>query len=91
MGDPDKFGLTLQEEKLESGGNWPGLVDIDMYEVQNANFKLYGGAQYERLLNEFEFVSHSIEFPKTSINEVASALGTSKSHNVPLFEAAVYI
>jgi hypothetical protein len=36
-------------------------------------------------------VANSIEFPKTSINEVASALGVSKTHNVPLFEAAVWI
>eukprot|EP01126_Amoeba_proteus_P010719 TRINITY_DN1421_c0_g1_i17.p1 TRINITY_DN1421_c0_g1~~TRINITY_DN1421_c0_g1_i17.p1 ORF type:complete len:379 (+),score=74.31 TRINITY_DN1421_c0_g1_i17:1585-2721(+) len=88
MGDPDKFGMTLSEEKAKCGtGDWPVVLQVN-YDIQNANFKLYGGAQYERLLNEFEFVAHSIEFPVTSINEVASALGTSKSHNVPLFEAA---
>eukprot|EP01126_Amoeba_proteus_P059029 TRINITY_DN7681_c0_g1_i3.p1 TRINITY_DN7681_c0_g1~~TRINITY_DN7681_c0_g1_i3.p1 ORF type:complete len:528 (-),score=130.82 TRINITY_DN7681_c0_g1_i3:1432-3015(-) len=89
LGEPDKYGMTLQEEKRESGaGDWPVHVTLD-YEFQNQNFKLYGGAQYERLMNEFEFVAHSIEFPSTSINEVASALGTNKLHNVPLFEAAV--
>jgi GTPase SAR1 family protein len=87
IGDPDRYGQTLKEEKIESGvGDWPNF-DIK-YDIQNSEFKVYGGAQYERLLNEFEYVAHSIEFPKTSINEVASALGTSKSHNVPLFEAA---
>lgn len=53
------------------------------------NFKLYGGSQYERLINEFEFVAHSREFPTPSMNEVASALGSAKSHNVPVFETAV--
>eukprot|EP01125_Pyxidicula_operculata_P022453 TRINITY_DN918_c0_g1_i6.p1 TRINITY_DN918_c0_g1~~TRINITY_DN918_c0_g1_i6.p1 ORF type:complete len:289 (-),score=86.32 TRINITY_DN918_c0_g1_i6:99-935(-) len=87
IGEPDRFGLTLEEEKIECGvGEWPSF-DIS-FDFLNANLKLYGGAQYERLLNEFEFVAHSIEFPKTSINEVASALGTAKSHNAPLFEAA---
>merc|ERR1711939_928731 len=38
--------------------------------------------------NEFEYVAHSTEFPPTSINEVASAIGISKSHNVPVFETA---
>jgi hypothetical protein len=49
---------------------------------------LYGGASYERLMNEFELVSHSMEFPKTSLNEVGSALGTAKYHNAALFETA---
>lgn len=52
-------------------------------------YKLYGGAQYERLLNEFEYVAHAREFPPPSMNEVASALGSAKSHNVPSFETAV--
>ncbi len=68
-------------------GEWPGHT-ID-YDIQNNNFKIYGGAQYERLLNEFEYVAHSKEFPPTSIHEVASAIGTSKFHNVPVFETAV--
>jgi hypothetical protein len=71
----------------EGVGEWPNF-DIK-YEIHNSDLKVYGGAQYERLLNEFEYVANSIEFPKTSINEVASALGVSKTHNVPLFEAAV--
>jgi len=86
-GDPDSYGETLEEEKVNSGvGEWPGF-SFD-YPIQNATFKVYGGSQYERLLNEFEYVSHSMEFPPTSIHEVASTLGTSKSHNVPNFEAA---
>ncbi|KAL6054695.1 putative Interferon-induced GTP-binding protein Mx2 [Balamuthia mandrillaris] len=87
IGNPDVFGQTLLEEKSTSGiGEWPGLA-ID-YQVPNSGFKVYGGAQYERLLTEFEYVAHSKEFPPTSINEVAAAIGTSKFHNVPVYETA---
>ena len=51
--------------------------------------KLYGGSQYARLLNEFEYVAHSVEFPLTSIDEVACSIGNLKSHNTPSFECAV--
>ena len=41
MGDPDKFGLTLQEEKAESGiGEWPIAASIvELYQIQNSEFK----------------------------------------------------
>uniref|UniRef100_A0A6B2KYK6 Dynamin-type G domain-containing protein n=1 Tax=Arcella intermedia TaxID=1963864 RepID=A0A6B2KYK6_9EUKA len=87
VGEPDKFGLTLKEEIASMGDFvWPNC-SVD-FNFQNSDLKLYGGASYERLMNEFEFISHSIEFPKTSLSEVAVALGTAKSHNAPLFQAA---
>ncbi|KAK5574626.1 hypothetical protein RB653_009879 [Dictyostelium firmibasis] len=87
VGDPDEFGQTLLQEKENcSVQPWPGYgFDFD---IQNSTYSLYGGAQYERLLNEFEYVIHSKEFPETSINEVASAIGVSKSHNSPIYELA---
>lgn len=58
IGSPDTFGETLQEEKAASGiGEWPAH-GIE-YDIQNSHYKIYGGAQYERLLNEFEYVAHS--------------------------------
>lgn len=41
MGDPDKFGLTLPEEKIESGsGDWPTTTNIArLYQIQNSEFK----------------------------------------------------
>ena len=58
IGNPDQFGETLEEEKAASGiGEWPDH-QFD-YNVQNRDYKIYGGAQYERLLNEFEYVAHS--------------------------------
>lgn len=87
VGDPDLYGQTLREEKSSCGiRDWPEF-DFD-FDIQNMKFKLYGGSQYERLLNEFEYVAHSREFPQPSMNEVASAIGSAKSHNVPIFETA---
>eukprot|EP01133_Synstelium_polycarpum_P000414 gene414-491_t len=87
VGNPDEFGQTLAQETEQCCvAPWPGFNFG--FEVQNANFNLYGGSQYERLLNELEYVIHSREFPETSINEVASAIGISKSHNSPIYELA---
>lgn len=68
----------MNEEKLNSGvAEWPDFTfDFD---IPNSKLKVYGGAQYARLLNEFEYVAHSREFPVTSLSEIASALGASKS------------
>ena len=87
-GDPDKNGETLQDEKLNSGiTEWPDF-NIE-FDIPNAKHKVYGGAQYARLLNEFEFVAHSREFPYTTASEIASALGASKSgYNAPETAAA---
>eukprot|EP01101_Sappina_pedata_P002287 TRINITY_DN12531_c0_g1_i1.p1 TRINITY_DN12531_c0_g1~~TRINITY_DN12531_c0_g1_i1.p1 ORF type:complete len:934 (-),score=360.41 TRINITY_DN12531_c0_g1_i1:13-2775(-) len=141
IGEPERFGQTLKQEREESGfGTWnnsvyfessslsaelsgpspseapqsgghstsPGsatrkrpiqgsfhqafeepIEEILMKSIyKNHDLKLYGGSQFERLINEFECVAHSREFPTTSVNEVASALGLSKVHNVPLCENA---
>jgi hypothetical protein len=41
MGDPDNFGMTLQEEKVDSGsGEWPSSIDTsELYQIQNSEFK----------------------------------------------------
>lgn len=52
--------------------------------------KVYGGAQYARLLNEFEYVAHSREFPRTTSSEIASALGVAKWNGTSV-ETAVFI
>lgn len=86
-GEPDKNGETLMDEKLVSGlSEWPDF-DID-FNIPNQKLKVYGGAQYARLLNEFEYVAHSREFPLPSPSEIASALGTSKWHSAPVLDTA---
>lgn len=94
IGDPNKYGQTLEEERIASGmGEWK-VKDFDISsvvdenDIPNKDFKIYGGAQYYRLMSEFSLIAHSIEFPKTSLNEVVSCLGISKSHNVPSYETA---
>jgi GTP-binding protein EngB required for normal cell division len=87
-GEPDKTGENLEEEKLNSGlAEWPDFnADFD---IQNSKLRVYGGAQYSRLLNEFEYVAHSREFPFTTASEIASAIGASKAgYTVPVFETA---
>lgn len=87
-GNPDARGQTLAEEKAASGApDWPdfGLA----YDIASAGHRVYGGAQYERLLTEFEYVAHSREFPPASANEVASAVGgVARGHSIPALEAA---
>lgn len=88
LGDPDVRGQTLEEEREQSGSpEWPNFEAFD-YDIPNARHRIYGGAQYERLLCELAYVTHSQEFPATSINEVASAIGAAKGHSIPVLEAA---
>lgn len=77
VGDPDTFGQTLTEERQEScTPEWPSCKL--KFDIANQDIKLYGGSQFQRLMNEFEYIAHSTEFPPTSVNEVASAIGVSK-------------
>lgn len=66
--DTLKNGFTLEEEKSVSGiTNWPNY-NLN-YPIRNAKYKLYGGAQLERLLSEFEVVAHCQEFPATVLTK----------------------
>lgn len=61
---------------MESGvPEWPNF-DIP-YDIPHSSLKVYGGAQYARLLTEFQYVSHSREFPRANLSEVACSLGSS--------------
>lgn len=87
VGDPEQHGQTLQDERRSCPSVVWETLDLG-YPVENAHRRLYGAAQFHRLLNEFAFVAHSVEFPPTSVDEVASALGTHPSHNAPSFQSA---
>ena len=59
IGNPDNFGQTLSEEKtLSNVQAWPNFT-IE-YNIENSEHKLYGGSQFNRILNEFEYVAHSM-------------------------------
>ena len=76
-GDPEKNGETLEEEKLNSNVNqWSD--SIIHFSIQNENLKIYGSSQYFRLLNEFQYIVHSQEFPNLTHNEIASVIGITK-------------
>ncbi|KAF0974485.1 hypothetical protein FDP41_006517 [Naegleria fowleri] len=83
--DTLKNGLTLEEERIQSGQEWPGFSQQlqEKLPIRNRNFKLYGGAQLERLLSEFEVVSLAQEFPQTSNDEVAVSIGVNPMHTSP--------
>jgi len=91
-GDPATNGQSLSEEREEADfTGWKGLTiseeDLDEY-IENANEKLYGGAQYYRLQREFEAVIRCIEFPPTTISEVATALGLDEMKPNPDYDWA---
>lgn len=67
--DPAEWGRSSVEERAESGvGKWPGLM-VDVF-PSNATLKLYGGAAFERVLNEFCCAACSIECPPVSKEKV---------------------
>ncbi|MCO5548056.1 hypothetical protein L7F22_001512 [Adiantum nelumboides] len=71
--DPSEWGKTCEEERAESGvGKWPGLL-VDVFPA-NAALKLYGGAAFERVLNELHCAACSIECPPVSREKVANIL-----------------
>lgn len=76
----------MHEEKLKSAcGDWNEVEGV----IPNSDLKLYGGAQYERLLSEFGIIANSIVIPETSESEIASAIGKSSRHTLPDIESAV--
>jgi hypothetical protein len=78
-------GFTLEEEKTSSGiKNWPNYNHDFL--IRNSQYKLYGGAQLERLMSEFELVAHSQEFPPTTNDEVAVTIGLSGLHTTPDYD-----
>ena len=71
---PKEHGETLAEERKKvECDKWPGIGN-DITIVGN-QMKLYGGAQYERLLREVEAALLTIELPVPSEDEVFVAMG----------------
>lgn len=60
--DPNQHGLTTDEEKSSSSVPiWPG-VDRHV-PVANSELRLYGGAAFERCMEEFQSISSALSFP----------------------------
>jgi len=82
------YGETLEMEQSNAGT----LVDLD--HLENTNFdrlleveigsthhKLYGGAQYHRLLREFAFAVKNLESPEITEDEISNAVGLGDLHD----------
>ncbi|KVI10960.1 Dynamin [Cynara cardunculus var. scolymus] len=79
---PDKFGETLQDERVNGGA----LIGIDGSQfplklIPNAGMRLYGGAQYHRAMAEFRFVVGGIKCPPITREEIVNACGVEDIHD----------
>ncbi|XP_077249784.1 P-loop containing nucleoside triphosphate hydrolases superfamily protein [Tasmannia lanceolata] len=79
---PDKFGETLQDERV-NGGAFIGTDGLQFpYKlIPNAGMRLYGGAQYHRAMAEFRFVVGGIKCPPITREEIVNACGVEDIHD----------
>lgn len=89
---PNKFGETLEQENDIAGSfqnvqgcptavtdkTWERLLEAD---VGNQNHRLYGGAQYHRLMREFSLASRCLRLPTITEDEIANAAGMGDTHD----------
>ncbi|KAG0561482.1 hypothetical protein KC19_9G067700 [Ceratodon purpureus] len=78
----DKFGETLQDERVH-GGAFVAMDGVQMpyKHMPNANMRLYGGAQYHRAMAEFRFVVGNCKCPVISREEIVNACGVEDIHD----------
>lgn len=79
---PDKFGETLQDERI-NGGAFVGADGVQFPHklIPNAGMRLYGGAQYHRAMAEFRFVVGGIKCPPITREEIVNACGVEDIHD----------
>lgn len=79
---PDKFGETLQDERV-NGGAFIGTDGLQFPHklIPNAGMRLYGGAQYHRAMAEFRFVVGGIKCPPITREEIVNACGVEDIHD----------
>ncbi|KAK7368773.1 hypothetical protein VNO80_10803 [Phaseolus coccineus] len=79
---PDKFGETLQDERI-NGGAFIGSDGVQFPHklIPNASMRLYGGAQYHRAMAEFRFVVGGIKCPPITREEIVNACGVEDIHD----------
>ncbi|KAK7319390.1 hypothetical protein RJT34_04111 [Clitoria ternatea] len=79
---PDKFGETLQDERI-NGGAFVGADGAQFPHklIPNAGMRLYGGAQYHRAMAEFRFVVGGIKCPPITREEIVNACGVEDIHD----------
>ncbi|XP_010557576.1 PREDICTED: dynamin-like protein ARC5 isoform X2 [Tarenaya hassleriana] len=79
---PDKFGETLQDERM-NGGAFVGTDGLQFPHklIPNAGMRLYGGAQYHRAMAEFRFLVGAIKCPPITREEIVNACGVEDIHD----------
>eukprot|EP00892_Ulva_mutabilis_P000651 jgi/Ulvmu1/10587/UM065_0041.1 len=71
--DPSVFGMTTAEEHTYLGhGVWPGIPNV--VAPPNASLKLFGGAAFERCLQEFQSAAGLLDVPRVARDKVANVL-----------------
>jgi len=89
IGKPSLNGQTLSEECAfdDAFAAWTDAnmerIEIDRSKVPGAQDKLYGAAQFERLMKEFRAVVSKSIFIEISSDEVATALGSTRADMAP--------
>lgn len=64
--DPSQHGLTSEDERARCNmAQWPGVVES--VRPPNAGLRLFGGAAFERCLNEFQEAANALRFPSASV------------------------
>lgn len=79
---PDKFGETLQDERVIGGALMgPDGLQFPQKLIPNAGMRLYGGAQYHRAMAEFRFVVGGTKCPQITREEIVNACGVEDIHD----------
>ncbi|XP_074280685.1 dynamin-like protein ARC5 [Silene latifolia] len=79
---PDKFGETLQDERVQGGAFiGPDGLQFPPKLIPNAGMRLYGGAQYHRAMAEFRFVVGGTKCPQITREEIVNACGVEDIHD----------
>ncbi|KAL0049185.1 hypothetical protein WJX82_008406 [Trebouxia sp. C0006] len=83
--DPSQHGMTTEEERASSSKpQWPAVHGP--VRPQNASLRLYGGAAFERCLDEFQEAAHVVQFPTVARDKVANVLLASKADSQQLLQ-----
>ncbi|KAL2930183.1 Dynamin-like protein ARC5 [Bienertia sinuspersici] len=79
---PDKFGETLQDERMNGGAfTGPDGLQFPPKLTPNAGMRLYGGAQYHRAMAEFRFIVGGTKCPQLTREEIVNACGVEDIHD----------
>ncbi|PSC67591.1 dynamin-related GTPase [Micractinium conductrix] len=78
--DPKNYGWNSEDERTNAAvGHWPGVTAA--IRPPNAGLRLFGGAAFERALQEFQEAARCLEFPTVERDRVANLLLAYKSRN----------